>query len=84
MSDPTTTTTTNSTATPAKKTRVWVESHCIGCNTCVYICDSVFELGVGATEEQKSHVKDDAPIEECAEKIDEAIQMCPVTAIFKE
>jgi ferredoxin len=50
----------------------------------VYICDSVFELGVGATEEQKSHVKDDAPIEECAEKIDEAIQMCPVTAIFKE
>ena len=50
---------------------------CIGCGTCVSLCDEVFELN----EEGKSVVKANADLEKNAECIKQAIESCPVQAI---
>jgi len=48
---------------------------CISCGTCAYICPEVFEV------KDISYVKPDADLEKNAEKINEAVQMCPVGVI---
>ena len=53
---------------------------CIGCGTCVGICPEVFEL----TADGKSEVKAGADLEKYKDKIAEAIETCPVTAISQE
>jgi len=51
---------------------------CIGCGSCVEICPEVFELN----EEEKSYVKNQEACETC--DCEEAINTCPVEAIFWE
>ncbi|MBT4376518.1 ferredoxin [archaeon] len=51
-----------------------INDKCIGCGTCVSICDKVFEMkGTKA----KVKVQKDIPC------VDEAIEACPVEAISK-
>jgi ferredoxin len=51
---------------------------CISCGTCEVVCPKVF------TVTDISHIKQDADFSKHAESIDEAIVMCPVSAIEKE
>lgn len=53
---------------------------CIGCGSCVSLCDDVFEL----SEEGKSQVKEGADLEKNADCIDQAAISCPVQAIEVE
>jgi len=48
---------------------------CISCGTCAVICPDVFEVT------DISYVKQDADIEKNEDKIREAADMCPVSAI---
>lgn len=48
---------------------------CIGCGTCVALCEAVFELG----DDGKAYVKEQKN-EKC---VDEAIESCPTEAISK-
>ena len=50
---------------------------CIGCGACVAIADEVFEIN----DEGLSEVKVEANLEECKEKVQEAIESCPTAAI---
>ncbi len=52
---------------------------CIGCGTCVSLCEDVFELN----EEGKSQVKTSADLAKNAECIKQSIDACPVQAISK-
>jgi len=51
---------------------------CIGCGTCVAICDKVFKIN---QEEFKAEVVDANSTNECVEQ---AIGACPVNAISKD
>ncbi len=51
---------------------------CISCGTCQVICPEVFEVT------DISHVKQDADLQKHEEKIEEAAQACPVSAIEVE
>lgn len=53
---------------------------CIGCGTCVSLCDKVFEL----SEEGKSQVKEGADLGKNADCIEQAATSCPVQAIEVE
>ncbi len=48
---------------------------CIGCGTCVALCQEVFELG----SDGKAHVKEGA--DTSVECVKEAAEACPVQAI---
>ncbi|MBU4421778.1 ferredoxin [Patescibacteria group bacterium] len=48
---------------------------CIGCGTCVALCDKAFKLN----DEFKAELKDDADLE--ASCVKEAVDACPVEAI---
>lgn len=50
---------------------------CIGCGACVAIADEVFEIN----DEGLSEVKAEVNLEECKEKVQEAIESCPTAAI---
>lgn len=50
---------------------------CIGCGTCISLCEEVFELN----EEGKSQVKDGADLAKNADCIKQAVDSCPVQAI---
>lgn len=54
---------------------------CIGCGSCVSLCDEVFEL---SEEERKSQVKEGADLAKNADCIDQAALSCPVQAIEVE
>jgi ferredoxin len=49
---------------------------CIGCGTCAAMCPEVFEVQGG-----KAIVKEEAPIDEKKNCIEEAESACPVDAI---
>jgi len=51
---------------------------CIGCGTCVAVCEKVFKIN---EEEFKAEVIDGNSTEDC---VQEAIEICPVDAISKE
>ena len=51
------------------------QEKCIGCGLCTSICPNVFELGADG----KAHVKN--PGGDAEQKIQEAIDGCPVKAI---
>lgn len=55
--------------------KVIIEPGCISCGACAFIAPDVFQVT------DISHVKDDAPIEQNAEKIKQAAQACPVQVI---
>jgi len=55
------------------------EDLCIGCGTCVSLCEEVFELN----EEGKSEIKKDADLAKNAECIKQAGDSCPVQAIVQ-
>ena len=55
------------------------EELCIGCGTCEGICPEVFKLNDG-----KSTVLELADYKPFADKIDQAIDACPVQCISKE
>jgi ferredoxin len=63
----------------AKVKKVNVNDKCIGCGLCTNICPEVFEIG----EDGKSHAKN-VNFEEFSEKIIEAKDSCPVSAIEVE
>ncbi|MGB9598715.1 MAG: ferredoxin [Minisyncoccales bacterium] len=63
----------------AKIKKVNVNDKCIGCGLCSSICPEVFEMG----EDGKAHAKE-ANFDDCAEKIIEARDSCPVSAIEVE
>jgi len=50
---------------------------CIGCGFCVSACPEVFEIN----EEGKSQIKEGVNLEEYKEKIKEAQESCPASAI---
>ncbi len=52
---------------------------CIGCGTCEGICPEVFHL-----EDGKSYVKDMADYMPYKDKIDQAVDACPVQCISIE
>jgi ferredoxin len=54
------------------------EEGCIACESCVEVCDSVFSMD---DPSGKAIVTDPDSEAECVE---EAIDMCPTDAIFKE
>ena len=58
--------------------RITIVPGCISCGTCQVICPEVFEVT------DISHIKQDANIEKNEEKIKEAIEACPVSAIKME
>ncbi len=51
---------------------------CIGCGTCVSMCETCFELG----DDMKSHVKKDCSANCC--NLQEVVESCPVAAITLE
>lgn len=55
---------------------------CIGCGTCVAVCESVFEMSKDGKAEVKGEWQaGDKGLSPCAK---EAIDSCPVTAIKSE
>ena len=55
-----------------------VTEECIGCESCVEVCPDVFEMDAAGTY---AKVKDPASTAACVE---EAIEICPVSAIVRE
>jgi ferredoxin len=63
----------------ARKLRVWVDHHvCVGNAMCKSIAPQVFQLNVNRQSEAVN------PAGDSAEKILEAAENCPVSAIFVE
>lgn len=60
--------------------KVSVNDKCIGCGLCTSICPEVFEIN----ENGKSQVKEGVNVEEYSERILEAKDSCPVSAIEVE
>jgi ferredoxin len=62
--------------------RVWIIEGCISCNLCEDLCPEVFEVPAGDTSRvKKGHerfLKGDADMEE---KLQEAVESCPVEVI---
>ncbi len=65
--------------------RVWIEEGCISCNLCQDLVPEVFEVPAGATSRvKKGHdrfLNGDAEMEE---RIQEAVDSCPVEVIQAE
>lgn len=55
-----------------------VTEECIGCESCVEVCPDVFVM-----DEATGHAKAKDPSSTAA-CVDEAIEICPVTAIVRE
>lgn len=55
--------------------KVIIEPGCISCGTCQFIAPEIFEVT------DVSRVRPNAPITDNVEKIEQAIQMCPVQVI---
>ncbi len=55
-----------------------VTEECIGCESCVEVCPDVFVM-----DEATGHAKPKDP-SSTAECVEEAIEICPVTAIVRE
>ncbi|MCB9492998.1 MAG: ferredoxin [Epsilonproteobacteria bacterium] len=58
--------------------RVTILPGCISCGTCEEICPDVFEV------KDTAHVKDDGDLEQNAELVREAADICPVQVIAVE
>ncbi len=59
--------------------KVIINPGCITCGACEFIAPEVFEVT------DISHVKKDAPLEQCKDEIRQAAQSCPVQVIeYKE
>lgn len=50
---------------------------CIGCGTCVSLCNEVFELG----DDGKSQIKEGADFAKNANCIEQSVTSCPAQAI---
>jgi ferredoxin len=65
--------------------RVWVEEGCISCNLCQDLVPEVFEVPPGSTSRPRKghekHLRGDASMEE---RIQEAVDSCPVEVIRAE
>ncbi|MFA5358271.1 MAG: ferredoxin [Patescibacteria group bacterium] len=53
---------------------------CIGCGSCVSVCPEVFELSANG----KAEIKTGADLEAHKDKVQEAVDVCPVQAISVE
>lgn len=63
------------------KKKLIIKDNCLGCGTCIALCPAVFEL----REDGKAKVKlENLDTEELKNKIEEAIEACPVSAIVWE
>lgn len=58
--------------------KVIIEPGCISCGTCQFTAPEIFEVT------DVSRVRPNAPIEQYAEKIEQAITLCPVQVISCE
>lgn len=58
--------------------KVIIEPGCISCGTCQFTAPKIFEVT------DVSRVRPNAPIEQYAEQIEQAIQLCPVQVIKGE
>lgn len=59
--------------------KVRITEECISCGLCVDICPEVFEMG-----DQLAQVKKDSKPEDNEEKVRQASEECPVSAIIVE
>ena len=58
--------------------KVYIEPGCITCGTCEMVCSKVFKVT------DVSRVRDGANLQENAELIEEAAEICPVSVIKYE
>jgi len=65
--------------------KVWISEGCIACNLCQDLVPEIFEVPAGSTSRtRKGHEKLLAAGPEMEERIQEAVDSCPVEVIHAE